>query len=149
MPGAAKDRSGHHQIRVHAAGGVGGRYKLVLKYLARKGAHRDAVSNDPKYNKTWASAAEITDADKDAFREWVEAKMATGGGCSLKRDQAGSSGSLPSRSSARLDELEARAVRHCPLPPPKAISADDGGVAAFIATFASGIMVKALTKVYP
>ena len=56
---------------------------------------------------------------------------------------------LPSRSSARLDELEARAVRHCPLPPPKAISADDGGVAAFIATFASGIMVKALTKVYP
>ena len=56
----AKDGAAVYKIRVQKAGGINGRYKLVLKYLARKGHLKDAVSNDPKYQKTWATAEEIT-----------------------------------------------------------------------------------------
>ena len=44
----AKDRAAGNNIRVQKAGGIGGRYKLVLKYTARKGQQKDAVSNDPR-----------------------------------------------------------------------------------------------------
>ena len=103
----AKDRAAGNNILVQKAGGIGGRYKLVLKYTARKGQQKDAVSKDPRYQKTWATAEEITDADRAAFREWVETKMSRGGGASLKRARSGSPAALPSRSSARLDSLEA------------------------------------------
>ena len=93
---AAKDQSAGHQIRVQKAGGIGGRYKLVLKYAPRKGKLKDAVSNDPRYQKTWATAEEITDADRDAFREWVDTKMSRGGGASLKRARSSSPAALPS-----------------------------------------------------
>ena len=54
---AAKDQSAGHQIRVQKAGGIGGRYKLVLKYAPRKGKLKDAVSNDPRFQKTSSSLA--------------------------------------------------------------------------------------------
>ena len=43
----AKDRASGNKIRVQKAGGISGRYKLVLKYTARKGQQKDAISNDP------------------------------------------------------------------------------------------------------
>ena len=56
---AAKDQSAGHQIRVQKAGGIGGRYKLVLKYSPRKGKLKDAVSNDPRYQITSSSLASL------------------------------------------------------------------------------------------
>ena len=47
----AKDGASVYNIRVQKAGGINGRYKLVLKYTARKGQQKDAVSNDPRYQK--------------------------------------------------------------------------------------------------
>ena len=40
---AAKDRASGNKIRVQKAGGIGGRYILVLKYTARKGQQKEAA----------------------------------------------------------------------------------------------------------
>lgn len=53
----------------------------MLDYPTGRRNSKDAVySDNPKYGRTWATAAEITDADKLQFREWVEDVWLQGSG---------------------------------------------------------------------
>ena len=79
-----KPRKTHgYEVRAKDPGGRYKRVVLVVHYLPRKGAKARLIrSNHPRYQKEWKSADDITEADKQAFRDFVDFQLshADGGG---------------------------------------------------------------------
>lgn len=72
---AAFRKTDEFDVKVQSAGGLHGRTRLAVKFRLRQGKSETkwAFSNEAKWGGlSWATASEITDADKRRFREVVE-----------------------------------------------------------------------------
>ena len=117
-------RSAGYAVRVIPAGGFNGGYILALSYKARvRDRKADVAHSNGRYGKRWRTREEITQADMDNFRKWVDNGMATGGGSSSKRSRSESPLQLPTRSSSRVDGVEAKRSRQIS-PQPVLLPAD-------------------------
>lgn len=98
------------RLRIDDAGGVNRRFVLAAEYLPRSGKKRKVIkSNYRMYGKSWASREEITLADKQEFVEWINSKLATGGG---SRQRAPKASEMAMRSSMRMHD-KMTSVRIC------------------------------------
>ena len=100
-------RTSGFAVRRRNAGGVHRKAILTLQYKANCSKPRLAKSNDPGYGKSWTSPEEITHEDEEAFRSWVEAGMARGGG---KQKLAVTPLEMATLSSARMSERRSKSA---------------------------------------
>lgn len=92
-------------VRIKSAGGYHARYILYAEYAPGKGTKKYVMSNHPRCGMTWATKEEITDADKLAFVEWINTKLARGGSNYHIQGAARVPPPLASRSSMRVDAV--------------------------------------------
>lgn len=92
----------HSRVRVRNAGGLHSRHVLVANYFPRKGQMKKVQSNHKKYGKSWATAEEITKADKLAFLAWIENGLSNKGVGGSGNARAQPSSLASARSSARI-----------------------------------------------
>lgn len=102
--------SGTH-LRVDDAGGVNRRFVLAAEYLPRSGKRKKTIkSNNCSYGKSWATRDEISPADREAFVNWINTKLATGGGSRQRTHPKELR--LASRSSLRVNNQMASVCTH-------------------------------------
>lgn len=89
------------RVRIKSAGGLHEHFVLFITYAPSKGTKKRICSNDRRYRKSWASAAEITLQDKIDFVEWLRTGLARGGGS--RKSRGDESTSLALRSSTRVE----------------------------------------------
>lgn len=90
------------RVWVRNAGGARSRFVLVADFFPRHGQKKRLQSNDLKYGKSWATAEEITRADKLAFLDWIDNKRSNKGVGGNARARASSEGATATRTSARI-----------------------------------------------